>query len=110
MLLNNRYFVAPTGVPQNLSAVSVNATSITIQWSAVACEQRNGIISGYQVIHADQNVTVNGTTFTANHLLPRKNYTFSVRAVSPSFGAGPPGNITIETSVLEGRPLLLLIK
>ena len=55
-------------------------------------------------------MTVNGTTFTANHLLPRKSYTFSVRAVSPSFGAGPPGNITIETSVLEGKPLLLLIK
>ena len=102
-------FVVPTGVPQSLSAISVNATSITIQWSAVACEQRNGIISGYQVIYADQNVTVNSTTFTANSLLPRRYYTFSVRAVSLSSGVGLSGNITIETVVSKGGSSLNFI-
>ena len=62
------------------------------------------MIHGYQISYSGVNVTVtNGNTFTANQLLPRKNYTFFVNAFSISLGPGPQVNITNETSVLQGE-------
>ena len=106
--------VAPSGAPQNLQALVVNATSITLQWDEVACQLRNGMIAGYQISYSGMNVTVsNGNTFTVNRLLPRKNYTFSVNAfINSSLGPGPQVNITNETSILQGECMVisLLIK
>ena len=96
-------FVAPSGAPQNLQALVVNATSITLQWDEVACQLRNGMIDGYQISYSSVNVMVtNSNTFTADRLLPRKNYTFAVNAFSGFLGPGPQGHIyTNETSLLQ---------
>ena len=67
----------------------------------MACQLRNGMIDDYQISYASVNVTVsNSNTFTANRLLPQKNYTFSVNAFSSSLGPGPQVGVTIETPVL----------
>ena len=102
--------VAPSGAPQNLQALVVNATSITLQWDEVACQLRNSIIDGYQISYSGVNVTVsNGNTYTANRLLPQKNYTFSVNAFSSSLGPGPQVGVTNETLVLLlGECMILL--
>ena len=102
--------VAPSGAPQNLQALVVNATSITLQWDEVACELRNGMIGGYQISYSGVNYTVtNGNTFSANQLLPRKKYTFFVNAFSSFLGPGPQVNITNETSVLQGEWMVFLL-
>ena len=96
--------VAPSGAPQNLQALVVNATSITLQWGEVACQLRNGMIDGYQISYAGGNVTVtNSNTFTADRLLPRKNYTFSVNAFSSFLGPGPQVTVTNETSPIQSE-------
>ena len=96
--------IEPSGAPQNLRSLVVNATSITLQWSEVACQHRNGRIVSYQISYTGVNVTVSSdTTFTANRLLPRKVYTFYVNAFSSSHGPGPQVVITNETSLLQGQ-------
>ena len=100
--------VAPSGAPQNLQALVVNATSITLQWDEVACQLRNGMIGGYQISYSGVNVTVtNGNAFTANQLLPRNKYTFSVNAFNSFLGPGPQVNITNETSILQGEWMVI---
>ena len=70
----------------------------------MACQLRNGMIDGYQISYSSVNVTVtNGNTFTANRLLPQKNYTFTVNAFSSFIGPGPQVNITIKTSPVQGE-------
>ena len=103
--------VAPSGAPQNLQVLVVNATSITLQWDEVACQLRNGMIDGYQISYSSVNVTVsNGNTYTANRLLPRKNYTFFVNAfISSYLGPGPQVTVTNETSVLQGEWMVFLL-
>lgn len=103
---NNRCFIAPTGVPQNVQTMSVNATSITIRWDEVLCQYRNGLINAYRVLTSSGiNTSVSNRIFTANQLLPRKSYNFSVEALSTSSYNGPPANITVETHVLQGEML-----
>ena len=80
---------APSGIPDSISFNDVNLTSITIQWTELPCSDRNGEITGYTVEYSSttplhtNTVTVSGSSTTrlvVVGLLPRTNYTFSVRA------------------------------
>ena len=81
---------APSGIPGNISFSDVNLTSITVQWTELPCSDRNGEITGYTVEYSSttppphtNTVTVSGSSNTrlvVCGLLPRTNYTFSVRA------------------------------
>lgn len=106
---NNVFFIAPTGAPQNVQNISVNATSITIQWDEVLCQHRNGIINTYRVTSSGINTSVSNRMFTANQLLPRKKYIFYVEALSISSYIGPPADITLETPILQGEMLYVLM-
>jgi hypothetical protein len=78
-----------SGIPGSISFSDVSLTSITIQWTELPCSDRNGEITGYIVEynsttppHAN-TVTVSGSSNTrlvVSDLLPRTNYSFSVRA------------------------------
>ena len=105
-------FSAPSGIPGPLSFNSVNLTSITVQWTELPCSDRNGEIAGYTVeytsttrpSHADTlNVTGSNTTrLVVNGLLPRTNYTFSVRAVGALGLMSPSASESRFTSIHSG--------
>ena len=80
---------APHGIPWLISFSDVNLTSITVQWTELPCSDRNGEITGYTVEYSSttplhtNTAAVSGSSNTrlvVGGLLPRTNYTFSVRA------------------------------
>ena len=104
-------FSAPSGIPGVLSFSNVNLTSITVQWTELPCSDRNGEITGYTVEyssarppHADAiNVSGSSTTrLVVNGLLPRTNYTFSVRAVGALGLMSPSASESRFTSIHSG--------
>lgn len=94
--------LAPTGVPQEVSIVASGRTTISIQWNAVECVDRNSEIFEYRVRYGPINgTTLNDSTddplhtmYRATGLVNSTNYTFEVAAVSSS-GAGPFSSPTI---------------
>ena len=101
---------APDGSPTNLSATPTSR-SVTLQWSPPPVLSRNGILTHYVVVLANEtwNITQSHTvtgeqrkrreadsegvrekthSLTVNHLKPFTNYTWEVAAVS-DFGSGP---------------------
>jgi len=48
-LLNSS--VVPSSSPRNVSAIAINSTAILVRWQEVAPEDRNGNITGYEVMY-----------------------------------------------------------
>ena len=81
---------APSGILGRISFSDVNLTSITVQWTELPCNDRNGEITGYTVEYSSTTPPPHTNTFIVSGssntrlvvggLLPRTNYTFSVRA------------------------------
>ena len=111
---------APSGILGPISFSDVNLTSITVQWTELPCSDRNGEIMGYTVKYNSttppphtNTVTVfgsNNTRLVVGGLLPRTNYTFSVRAQGAAtarsgtrFTATPTGIVTIEHEQARGE-------
>jgi titin len=69
----------PPGVPQNFAASAVEATTLTLSWSAPGS---GGAVGNYelQLPVAPNTVTQTGTTYNVTGLTPGTNYTFGVRA------------------------------
>ncbi len=64
-----------------------------MSWDAIECIERNGVITGYEVVFHEQGGAripgeVVNQTFTASGLTPHTNYIFRVAGVN-SNGAGP---------------------
>ena len=101
------YHAAPSGIPELISFSDVNLTSITVQWTELPCSGRNGVITNYTV---EYNSTTpphtnifdvpgsSNTRLVVGGLLPRTNYTFSVRAQ----GASDSQNATQFTATPTG--------
>ena len=92
-----------------LSFSDANLTSITVQWTELPCSDRNGEITGYTVGYSStrpphtNTVTVSGSSTTRLvGLLPRTNYTFSVRAVGALGLMGPSASESSLTSTPSG--------
>ena len=102
---------APDGAPTHLHATPTSR-SVTLQWSPPPVLSRNGILTHYVVVLANetwnttQSHSITGEqrkrreansegageetqSLTVEHLRPFTNYTWEVAAVS-GFGAGPP--------------------
>ena len=110
------YTAAPSP-PIDLIVSSTSPTSISLSWGEVPCADRNvDGITGYQIVTRTTSDNVirdrerDHTTrmFTANHLIPRTNYTFEVNARydhinlnNPLFG--PAAVITGVTAVPQGK-------
>ena len=99
----------------SITDLTINSTSITIEWERVPCNPRNGQIQGYNVVYyqTDDNspemirVNISGVSdskrmFTANGLLPLTSYTFEVRAFNMK-GIGPAANETFQTTIADGK-------
>ena len=107
------YCSAP-GLVQSLFVSSVNATSITIQWDRVDCQERNGHITDFYrvVYHPISNpqdffvAWIFARMLIVTGLLPRTNYTFRVHASNPNIDMrGPPAFYTASTTALQGMEI-----
>ncbi len=94
---------APISAPQNLQSIATDETSITVQWDAVACIDRNSEITGYMLrctaCSHEQAIPGSGDdggTSTITGLSPQTTYSIEVAAVSDS-GIGPFAGITVQT-------------
>ena len=101
---------APSAAPTSVRESGVVTSSITVQWGAVNCTDRNGDITGYSVQYgvqgsgSTQTRDVSGgsvTEATISSLMPSTTYSIQVAAVN-SAGIGvysdPP--VIVET---EGK-------
>ena len=111
------YTAAPSAPPVDLMVTSTSPTSISLSWGEVPCLDWNvDGITGYQIVTRttsdnmirDRERDHRTTMFTANHLIPRINYTFEVNARyddinlnNPLFG--PAAVITGVTGVPQGK-------
>ena len=100
-------------MPGPLSFSAVNLTSITVQWTELPCSDRNGEITSYTVEYSSttpppphsNTVTVSGSSTTrlvVGGLLPRTNYTFSVRAQGANDTRSPSTNASRFTRTPSG--------
>ena len=107
----NNYHAAPNGGPSFVSfdTTNINVTSITVQWQAIPCSERNRLITGYTVQYSstrpvhNNTVTVSGAdsrTLVVSDLLPRTSYTFSVRAQGAAVSSAT--NRTTSTATPAG--------
>ena len=99
----------PSGSPASINFTDVNLTSITVHWTELSCSDRNGEITGYTLEYIspsqpthNSNVSVSGSnnkSIVVGGLLPRTNYTFSVRAL----GADAVRSATRFTATSAGK-------
>ena len=115
---------APDGSPTNLTATPTSR-SVTLQWSPPPVLRRNGILTHYVVVLANEtwNITQSHTvtgeqrkrreaesegvrektqSLTVKHLTPYINYTWEVAAVS-DFGSGPTSDRRRFETVQDGQ-------
>ena len=94
-----QFFIAPSEL-QSLEVVSVNSSSITLQWRSP--EILNGTILQYSIQFDDGtviNITGNMLMATVEGLSPETVYTLQLRAHTGA-GAGPPSSIIVITCKL----------
>ena len=97
---------APSAAPTSVRESGVTSSSITVQWGAVNCTDRNGDITGYSVWYgvqgsgSTQTMSFSGgslTEATISSLMPSTTYSIQVAAVN-SAGIGVYNDdIVIET-------------
>ena len=112
------YTAAPSAPPTDLMVSSTSPTSISLSWGEVPCTDRNvDRITGYKIVTRTTSDNVirdrerNHRTrmFTANHLIPRTNYTFAVDARYDNYFSfyfpfhGPAAVVTGVTVVPRGK-------
>lgn len=111
------FFAAPSGFPSILLNVSAFSTNVTVNWSHIDCIDQNSEITGYSVSYYQgdgdgeegiEEVVVMGTNdsdriYTATRLHPQTRYNFEVAAVNNYRQRGPTQNLTVITSIPEGK-------
>ena len=79
---------APSAAPNSVSVFEVTSSSITVQWGAVPCIHRNGVITAYSVQYgvvgseSTQTMYVSGTSASITGLVESTTYTIEVAAVN----------------------------
>ena len=105
----NDTFVVPSEPQLLREAVSVNSSSVTLQWRPPVTS--NGIIMQYSLQYyttAVVNTTNNVLIYTFSGLSPETVYVLQLRAHT-SAGAGPPSIITITTRKLLNTVTLVIM-
>ena len=90
---------APSAAPTNVR-MTVTNTSITVQWGAVPCIERNGDITGYIVQYGNETQNVSGgsvTETTISNLTPSTTYNIQVAAMNDADTGGFSSSISIMT-------------
>lgn len=100
------FYAVPSGAPENVSAVVLNATTIELFWEAPPLDTHNGIIRQYFidifVRETRENIfklqSENLTQALIVNLHPYYEYSFQLAAVT--IGAGPQ-SIAVTATTLE---------
>ena len=98
----------PSAPPQSVTILSVSSSSIKVSWGDVLCDQRNGVITGYQVNYTSTsddgivNVTGNQMSVTLSDLHPYTDYSISVTAMTVN-GIGPSSAPVSNRTLFTGR-------
>ena len=90
-------FVVVPSEPQSVEIVSINSSSVTLQWRPPRIV--NGVIAQYSIMYNEQNTTNFGSNMligTIEGLSPDTVYVLRLRAHTGA-GAGPSSNRTIVT-------------
>ena len=107
--------LVPSAAPTSVSVLAnVTSSSITVQWGAVDCADRNGDITGYSVQYtgggSTQTMNVSGDSsggmVTISGLSPATLYTVEVAAVN---SAGPGVYSDPLPTLTSGNALTLLV-
>ena len=90
------YAAAPSGPPENFTAVVTGPRTIDLQWGRPLTP--NGLITSYTLQYTNVNQSLNGATsrYTAENLNEFTNYSFSLSA-STSAGTGPSTAVNATT-------------
>ena len=93
---------APSAAPTSVRESGVTSSTITVQWGAVDCIDRNGDITGYSVRYGVQGsgstqiVIVDIMTTAIMDLMPDTSYVVEVAGVNAN-GVGEYGSIVVTT-------------
>ena len=78
--------IAPSAAPTSVSVSEVTSSSITVQWGAVPCIDRNGDITGYSVQYGSETMSVSGDfsggMYVISNLEPSAFYSIQVAAMN----------------------------
>ena len=110
--------LVPSAAPTSVGVLpNVTSSSITVQWGAVNCADRNGDITGYSVQYevvgsgSPHTLTVSegGIPATIQSVMSSTNYSIQVAAEN-SAGTGPYSDpIIVETQQSKCRGALLTV-
>ncbi len=113
--INFILYIVPSGFPQNLIAITINSTAITVSWEEVLVNETNGIITQYNVIgvpdesFADTvNETVDSSTVSIvfGNLEEFVVYRFTVRART-AIGFGPTSPVVSAQTAEAGTTIII---
>lgn len=84
----------PTGAPQNVSVIPLNATSLYVTWRPPQTDLQNGLITGYNVLLNEIETastqiisSTNSLSVVVSNLHP--NYMYEVQVAAITTGLGP---------------------
>ena len=104
--------LAPSGIPEIVDLRVVGVLRIAIEWEELACQDHNGEITAYIVEYSSTRqphgikttlLGSNNTRLELDGLLPRTNYTFTVRAVGDLALLSSSAHATESTSTPTGQ-------
>ncbi len=104
---------APSAPPQNVAVTDVTNSSLLLQWSPPAEEERNGLIQYYTITVTEEDTgrvihfQSLSTKLWVQHLHPFYMYTCSVAALTVDVG---PFSSPITVTTLESRTLHSVVK
>ncbi len=100
--------VVPTGEPQNVMVTLLSSTSFNLEWGPPLEEDRNGVITKYQIkVEWNKNqVHKLETVFANNHVVtglePNTRYYYSVAAYT-KIGMGPYSRKTAVMTKIQSK-------
>ena len=98
------FLTAPTGPPQNIRALEIDESSITLGWNPPLASEQNGLITNYAINVTTEGGNIlyfetNSNTYTVSNLEPYQVYHFELAAETVA-GRGP---FSISTPFLTGE-------
>ena len=106
------YQIAPTAAPRNVTALSVNPSSLLVSWLPPLLVDHNGNLTGYTVsysrvgsnnVHSVQ-LSANVTMYKITQLVPSTKYRIQVACININ-GTGP-FSVYIEVSSGDNSKLI----